>query len=114
RLRLPPENDKIIRTLLAQSKDELLVSFLLRRVPTRVHASVEKGRGMLLELFWDSADAARPAIAFRVSGLPAPKADGVMLSRSSRSAYAGRWEDFFREYASPLRLNVPFFYSLPE
>ena len=113
-LRLPPEGDRIVRTLLASGRDELMVSFLLRQVPSGVDVRAERGgTSLVLEVFWEPEAASRPAIAFRISGLPTSRAGGAIASPVPASPYEGDWEEFFRRYRVPLTLKIPLFYSLP-
>ncbi len=112
-LSLPLEDNSIIRTLLAQSDAELVVSLLLRRPPARAYASAEGEGTLLLEIFWDSDGGVRPSIAFSVSGMPAARAGAGVLQRPSLSRYAGRWEAFFDEYRVAFRPEIPLFHFLP-
>lgn len=110
-----PEDDVIVKVLLAQKGQDLMVSFLLRRAPNRVQATALPGQDRLsIDLSWDMGQGvARPAIAFTVPGLPGVRSNGASAVVEARSAYAGRWAEFFREYRSPLEIAVPLRHQLP-
>ncbi len=108
-----PEDDVIVKVLLAQKGQDLMVSFLLRRPPTRAQATAVQDR-LTIDLTWDKGQGvARPAIAFSVPGLPGTRPNGATAVLETRSAYAGRWAEFFREYRSPLEIAVPLRHQLP-
>lgn len=110
-----PEDDVVVKVLLAQRGPDLMVSFLLRRPPTLAQAATLPGVGRItIDLSWDQVqNTARPAIAFSIPGLPFARANGATAGTGVRSAYAGRWEAFFREYRSPLKISVPLRHQLP-
>lgn len=110
-----PEDDVVVKVLLAQRGPDLMVSFLLRRPPTRAQAATLPGVGRItIDLSWDQVQsAARPAIAFSIPGLPSARPNGATAVTGVRSAYAGRWEAFFREYRSPITIAVPLRHDLP-
>jgi TolA-binding protein len=100
-LRLLPEDDKIVKVLLAKRQEELLVSFLLRQIPDRVTVSRARNATALhIDIFWPQNDSARPAIAFRISGMPTPKDSGTTASITNTSRFSRQWEKFFRDYMS--------------
>lgn len=110
-----PEDDVVVKVLLAQRGPDLMVSFLLRRPPTLAQAATLPGVGRIsIDLSWDQVQAgARPAIAFTVPGLPRARSNGATAVTGVRSAYTGRWEAFFREYRSPMSVPVPLRHELP-
>ena len=110
-----PEDDVVVKVLLAQRGPDLMVSFLLRRPPTMAQATTLPGVGRItIDLTWDQVPTgARPAIAFAVPGLPSARSHGATAVTGVRSAYAGRWEAFFREYRSPITVPVPLRHELP-
>lgn len=110
-----PEDDVIVKVLLAQKGQDLMVSFLLRRPPSRAQVTTLPGQNRLaIDLNWDvSQGVARPAIAFSVPGLPGARSHGATAVLEVRSAYAGRWAEFFRDYRSPLEIAVPLRHQLP-
>ena len=87
-----PEDDVIVKVLLAQRGEDLMVSFLLRRAPTRALATTLPGQGRItLDLIWDQEQSAtRPAIAFAIPGLPGVRPNGATATPGLHSSYAGR------------------------
>lgn len=110
-----PEDDVIVKVLLAQRGEDLMVSFLLRRAPTRALATTLPGQGRItLDLIWDKEQSAiRPAIAFAIPGLPGVRPNGATATPELRSSYAGRWLEFFRGHRSPLTIAVALRPQLP-
>jgi tetratricopeptide (TPR) repeat protein len=109
------EDGRIIKMLLAQSREELMVSLLLRQIPARVTATTEKTSATVqLELFWQEGRDERPAIAFRISGLPTPQEHAAVAAPGPPSKYSGQWRQFFDTYQSPFKIKAPLVYSMPK
>ncbi len=107
-----PEDDTLVKVLLVRRDNDLMVSFLLRRPPARALATALSGPARIaIDLFWEEG-AVRPAIAFPVAGLPGQRRVGSSVTPQIRAKYPGRWEDFFREYRTPIRIPVALRYSL--
>jgi len=108
-----PEDETVVKILLAQKQRDLMVSILLRRPPRQVIAeSREHLPGMVLDLYWEESDAARPAIAFRIAGMP-PRKEGRSASDQERkSPWEDDWKRFFSAYRSDWTLNLPLRYTL--
>ena len=106
------EDGRVIKVLFAKKRDDLIVSFLLRQPPARILATTESPRRLVLDLFWQQPPT-RTAIAFQVPGLPTMQKDRTSATVKPASKYSGNWEQFFREYRTPLVLQVPLRYSLP-
>lgn len=107
-LHLLPEDDKIVKILLAKSPKELMVSLLLRQPPANVAiAGTQAAATVELELFWDKAGGSRPAIAFRISGLPSRQAKSSTSLSLLKSSYSGQWEKIFGDYRTPQLMNLP-------
>jgi TolA-binding protein len=111
-LRGQPESGRVIKVLYAKKKDELVVSFLLRQPPARILTSTEDSRRLVLELFWQPTPT-RTAIAFQVPGLPTMQGSRASATVKPASKYSGSWERFFREYRTPLVIQVSPRYSGP-
>jgi tetratricopeptide (TPR) repeat protein len=110
-----PDDDKIVKILLARKSSELLVSILLHQIPARV-ASIKSpaAKQLTLDIRWKANTAQRPAIAFQLSGMPTPhKTLENIATPQHDSAYAGRWEDFFREFHTPPDLDIPLRHTIP-
>jgi len=113
-LNLLAEDDKIVKILLATTSNEFMVSLLLRQVPANVSATVNQTAGALeLELFWQQFNGNRPAIAFRISGLPSRQAGTSSILPLLKSDYKGRWHEFFNDYRAPHHMDLPLSFSLP-
>lgn len=114
-LRLLPEDDKVVKILLARQPDALLVSILLHRIPSRVTAVKTPQSGQIsLDIRWEPDGARRPAIAFQLSGMPTAHQaiEGVATPRPS-STYTGRWQDFFQSFHPPVDLPLTVRPTLP-
>lgn len=113
-LHLLPEDDKIVKILVAKSSKELMVSLLLRQVPANISTTEVNATATIeLELFWQQAGGARPAVAFRISGLPSRQALTSSSQPLAQSPFSGHWHTFFSEYLPPLFLDLPLKVSLP-
>jgi tetratricopeptide (TPR) repeat protein len=112
---LPPEGDRIVKVLLAQTGEELMVSLLLRKMPARVATAAEKTAATVrLELFWDEESSERPAIAFRISGLPSRQEHSAVTVPRRTSEYSGQWHQFFDRFESPFKVGASLVFSMPE
>lgn len=113
-LPLPPEDDKIVRVLLASKPGELLISILVHRIPHRVVATPKPARSEIeLEITWNERGPRRPAIARSLSGQSLPGAEGWRATPRQVSAYTGRWQDFFNDFQVPVDIRIPMRYSFP-
>lgn len=113
-LHLLPEDDKIVKILLARSQKELMVSLLLRQVPANVTISAAQATATVeLEIFWQKAGGSRPAIAFRISGLPSRQAGTSTSLSLLKSSYSGQWDKLFKDYRTPLLMDLPLNVSRP-
>ncbi len=113
-LNLLAEDDKIVKILLATTSNEFMVSLLLRQVPANVSATVSQAtRSLELELFWQQVNGNRPAIAFRISGLPSRQSETSSSLLLLKSDYKGRWHEFFNDYRAPHQMDLPLTFSLP-
>ncbi len=113
-LHLLPEDDKIVKILLARSPKELMVSLLLRQAPANVTiAGTQATATVELELYWEKAGGSRPAIAFRISGLPSRQTNTSTSLPMIKSTYRGQWEKVFSDYRTPLLIDLPLKVSQP-
>jgi hypothetical protein len=114
-LNVLPEDDKVVKVLLARRTDELLVSILLHQIPARV-ASIKSPatKQLTLDIRWAADAAKRPAIAFQLNGMPTPhKTLKSVATPQQSSAYAGRWKDFFRTFHTPPELHIALRHTIP-
>jgi tetratricopeptide (TPR) repeat protein len=114
-LHLPPEDDRVVKVLMAQNKDELMVSLLLRQIPARVMTTTEKtSQALRLEIFWEKEIGERPAVAFRISGLPTRQEHSAVAVPCRSSEFNGQWDRFFTSYETPFYTGASVNYSMPE
>lgn len=113
-LRKLPEDETVVKILLAQKYQDLLTSILLRRPPTQVVTeSKDQPARIVLDLFWEGESDARPGIAFRITDMPARKSGAKAKDFQKESPWDGRWRQFFSEYRTFWKLQLPLRYSLP-
>ncbi|OEU77188.1 MAG: hypothetical protein BA869_04230 [Desulfuromonadales bacterium C00003107] len=113
-LHLLAEDDKIVKILLAKSQKQLMVSLLLRQPPVNVTVAANQATATVeLELFWQETGGSRPAIAFRISGLPSRQSSTSSSQSMIESKFSGQWHKFFSEYQTPLLMDLPLKISLP-
>ncbi|MFK5926661.1 MAG: tetratricopeptide repeat protein [Desulfuromusa sp.] len=109
-----PEAEKIVKILLAEKKHELLVSLLLRRPPKQVITeSKQDPPQVTMNIYWDTDAGARPSVAFRISDMPPRKAGRRAAKYQQESPWKDHWEDFFRDYRTYWRLELPVNFTLP-
>jgi len=108
-----PEDETVVKILLAQKHRDLLASFLLRRAPKQVMTETKKNPArIIIDLFWAGDQGARPGVAFRINDMPARKAGKKAKDYEKESPWVGRWRDFYREYRSDWKLELPLSYTL--
>ncbi len=115
KLRNLPEDETVVKILLAQKHRDLFTSLLLRRPPKQVITeSKNDPPRVIIDLLWEGEHGARPGVAFRIADMPARKAGKQAKDYQQESPWAGRWRDFFQEYRSNWKLELPLRYSLPQ
>ena len=111
-----PQDGSILRILLAQKGPDLMVSFLLVRPPQG--ARVVSGGGdhdLALHIGWNTGTRkVRPAIASRLRGVPIIDDNNTNVRVVTRSRYAQHWQNFYREYQTPIVWDMPVRYTLAE
>lgn len=112
-LQVLPEDDKIVKVLLARKPNELLVSILLHKIPTRVTTiKTPSSKQIALNINWATDGARRPAVAFQLSGMPSAHATLKNISTPQfTSKYTGQWQDFSKQSMRYLRFRCP--YDIP-
>ncbi len=114
-LRKLPEDEAVVKILLAKKHHDLMVSILLRRPPKQVVAESKDNPGrVVLDLYWEDSSAARPAVAFRIADMPPRKAGSGASAYAQQSPWDGRWREFFAEYRQYWKLQLPLRFTLPE
>ncbi|HKK33310.1 MAG TPA: hypothetical protein VJ934_07055, partial [Desulfomicrobiaceae bacterium] len=109
-----PEDERIIKVLLAGHRKGLLASVLFRTPPARV--SVEKNarkKELVIDCYWKEPHGARPGLAMYIKGMPVAKGDGTAAVTGMTSRFAPDWEDLFF-YRSPPDLRIPVSVHVPK
>jgi len=111
-----PEDDKVIKVLVARDSKNLVVSILLRRLPSKVVATPDNQIHQLkLAIRWNAAENVRPGIVFDLPDMPAVRRRGIETRHTSlaRSGFQGNWLAFLKTSHTPINIEVPPGYSLP-
>lgn len=113
-LRKLPEDERVIKILLAQKHRQLVVSLLLRQPPKQVVTETQRNPDQIvMDIYWESNDGARPSVAFRIADMPPKKAGRRAAQHQRKSQWKGRWYDFYRNYRSDWKLQLPLTYTFP-
>ncbi len=114
-LRNLPEDETVVKILLAEKKQELMVSILLRRHPKEIITeSQQNPPQVVMDIFWDVDEATRPAVAFRIADMPPRKAGRRAARFQQESPWKDRWNEFFRDYRTYWKLELPISFTLPQ
>ncbi len=115
KFRTLPEDEKIVKVLLREKKQELLMSILLRRLPKKVATeSKQSPPRVIVDIYWDADEVARPAVAFKISNMPPRKAGRRAARFQQESPWKDHWDKFFRDYRTYWKLELPLNYTLPQ
>lgn len=115
KLRSLPEDETVVKILLAQKNRDLLTSLLLRRIPKEVLTESKSDPPRIeMELLWEGDQSVRPGVAFRITDMPVRRGGKKAHQLQTESPWTGRWQDFFRDYRTYWQLTLPLQYSLPE
>ncbi len=111
---LPLPDERLVQMLVGQSKNKLVLSFLLRRPPYFVNGvKDEKYNRISIDVHWKAGQKrTRPAIARSMPGQPSVVDSGGVIRRAISSKYRGRWLEFFVEYEPQVQLQVPITYTV--
>lgn len=113
-LRNLPEDEKVVKILLVEKRQELVVSVLLRRHPKQVTTeSTQNLPQVVMDIFWDNDAIARPAVTFRIADMPPRKAGRRSAQFQQESPWKDRWNEFFRDYRTYWQLELPLRFTLP-
>ena len=111
----PPEDETLVRILFAQKQQSLVTSLLLRRPPVQVVSTAnEKPARLDFDLYWEEAGGTRPAIAFRIDGIPSRKGSQASGIKKEFPPWSEAWRDFFAADLTPWSLSPEMNFSLPE
>jgi len=114
KLRKLPEDERVIKVLLAQKPRRLLVSLLLRQHPQQVVTETQRNPDQIvMDIYWESDTGVRPGVAFRIADMPPKKAGRRAAQYQRKSPWQGRWYDFYRYYRSDWKLQLPLKYTFP-
>ncbi len=109
------EDETVVKILLAEKKQELMVSILLRRHPKQVVIEPQQDSSqVVMNIYWDSENATRPAVAFRIEDMPPRKAGRRAAQFQLESPWKGRWDEFFRDFQTYWKLELPISFTLPK
>jgi len=112
KLHVLPEDENVVKILLAQKAQNLLASVLLRRPPTQVVTeSLRDPARVVLELFWAEEQSSRPGVVFHIADMPIQKPGKKARDFSQKSPWEGRWREFFRDYHSEWAFTLPLKYT---
>ncbi len=110
-----PEDEKVVEIKLTEKSEGLLVSILLRRHPGKVVVEPrQNGSQVVMDIYWGSDSAARPAVSFKISDMPPRKAGRRAAKFQLKSPWEGRWNEFFRDYRTYWKLELPLNFTLPQ
>ncbi len=110
-----PEDETVVKILLAEKKGDLLVSLLLRRPPKQiVSESQDKPAQIRFDLYWDSARGSRPAVAFRIEGIPGRKGGRKVRDERQFPPWRENWRPLFKADLSPWKIEPEAHFSLPK
>ncbi len=114
-LKTLPEDASLIKVMLIQQRDDLVVSFLFRRPPVAVEADYSPARDQVdLNVFWSQESARqRLAIMPAIKGVATARAGGATSTKTRSSRFTGNWREFFAAYETPFAFALPPRFSLP-
>ncbi|MCW8858659.1 MAG: hypothetical protein OQK97_03015 [Deltaproteobacteria bacterium] len=110
-----PEDETVVKILLTEKPQQLMVSLLLRRAPKQVvtESQVDPSR-LVMDIYWEADEGARPSVAFRIADMPPKKAGRRAAQFQRESPWEGHWNEFFHDYRSYWKLQLPVNFTLPE
>jgi len=108
-----PEDETVVKILLAQKHQKLLASILLRRPPKQVVTRSESdSTRIVMDIYWEDDAGTRPSVAFRIADMPAKKAGRRAAQFQQTSPWEDRWYEFFRYYRTDWTLQLPLNFTL--
>ena len=111
-----PEDDSIVRVILAQNNQDLVLSILFRKLPVKVETTPVASKDQIyVDIHWQTKKprAVRLAVDMRTKELPRITGDGKALVTQKESQYAGNWKKFFQAHQAPLQIKAPVRFTLP-
>ncbi len=110
-----PEDERVVKILLTEKKETLMVSVLLRRHPAQVFIEAdEKLFQLIMNMNWDADEIVRPSVAFQISDMPPRKAGRRAAEFQQKSPWKDRWDAFYRDYRTYWKLDLPVTLTLPQ
>ncbi len=110
-----PEDETVVKILLAEKSGDLLVSLLLRRPPKQIVSKSQKHPAQIkFDLYWDSARGSRPAVAFRIEGIPGRKGGRKVRDARQFPPWHESWQQLFKADLTPWEIDPAPNFSLPE
>ncbi len=110
-----PEDERVVKMLLAQKRQDLLISILLRRPPVQIVTESKKNpTRIVMDIYWKSGDdTTRPSVAFRITDMPPRKAGRRAARYQQESPWKDHWNEFIRNYRTYWKLDLPVTFTLP-
>jgi len=109
-----PEDERVVKIILAKKGKDFLVSILLRRHPEQiVTESKQNPARIIMNIYWTRDETTRPSVAFRISDMPPKKAGRRAAKFQQESPWKGHWNEFFRNYRTYWKLDLPLVLTLP-
>lgn len=110
-----PEDETVVKILLAKKGEDVLASLLLRRPPKQIVSKSQESPARIdFELYWDSARGSRPAVAFRIEGMPGIKGGRKVPDEQTFPPWHENWRELFKADLTPWELDPELNFSLPE
>lgn len=109
-----PEDETVVKILLARKERDLLTSILLRRLPKQIVSKSQHSPARIdFDLYWDSAPGTRPAVAFRIEGMPGRNEEGRPHTAQHFPPWRDNWRNLFKADLTPWKIDPELSYSLP-
>ena len=90
-----PEDERIVKILLAEKKEELQLSILLRRPPKNIITEPKQNPArIMINIYWDANESTRPSVAFRIADMPPRKAGRRASKFQQESPWKDNWDNF--------------------
>ena len=110
-----PEDERIVKILLAEKKEELQLSILLRRPPKNIITEPKQNPArIMINIYWEANESTRPSVAFRIADMPPRKAGRRAAKFQQESPWKDNWDNFFRNYRTYWQLQLPVNFTLPQ
>jgi len=97
-----PEDETIVKIILADKSGDMLISLLLRRPPKQIISKRQENPARIVfDLYWDSSRGSRPAVAFRIEGIPGRKGGRKVRETREFPSWRENWRALFKADLTP-------------